>query len=588
MAENKENKEARAAEIEQLRRELANAQQAQRLAEHRLTQVLEVSGDLYWELDENYRFVEIEGINRQPSNAFFGKTRWDAMFDGQPVMGSWDDHRKMLENQLPFSDFEIKYNAGRGDCVYFAVSGVPFADENGRFKGYRGISKDISERKRAEEYTRHLASHDALTDLPNRHMFSELLNLSIEGARRYHHRFAMMFVDLDRFKIINDSLGHEAGDHLLQEIARRIRNTLRASDTVARLGGDEFSVLALEIDNTDQAAMVAKKILMAVSQPLNIVGQECRITASIGISLYPNDADDEISLMKNADIAMYRAKEEGKNRYEFFSENIREKTLERMELENSLRRALERNEFVLHYQAKLNLKNEQISGAEALLRWNHPNLGLVMPNQFIPLAEETGLIVMIGKWVLRSACQQNVAWLRQGLPPICVAVNLSARQFGDENLLQDITDALRESGMSPQLLELELTESMVMQSPERAVKTLQALKSLGVRLAIDDFGIGYSSLATIKQFPFDILKVDRSFIRNLPQNAEDKAITQAIITMGKTLSLTVVAEGVETAEQEDYLREQNCNETQGYYFSKPIAAEAFASMLQHHIANGRP
>ncbi len=568
-------------EYRRLLQVVEQAQHAQRQAELRLSQVLEVSGDLYWELDEQFRFVEISGIKRQPSATFFGKTRWDATFDGCPVSGTWDDHRLTLESHQPFSDFEVRYNDGSGAFIFFAVSGVPIRDA-GVFKGYRGISKDITERKRSEERIRYLASHDSLTDLPNRIMFSEILNLAIQHARRYHREFAVLFVDLDRFKIINDSLGHEAGDSLLREVGIRLRHALRASDTIARLGGDEFAVLAQEISTAEQALAVARKVLNAVSQPLTIVGQECRITASIGISFYPGDAQDESSMMKNADIAMYRAKEEGKNRVQLYSENIKETTLERMALENSMRRALERNEFVLHYQAKLNLQSRQISGAEALLRWHHPDLGLIMPNRFIPLAEETGLIVMIGKWVLKTACEQNMAWQRLGLPSICMAVNLSARQFGDEFLLEDITNTLQTTGMPPELLELELTESMVMQNPERAVKTLKALKSLGVRLAIDDFGIGYSSLATIKQFPFDILKVDRSFIRNLPQNVEDKAITEAILTMGKTLSLTVVAEGVETAEQEAYLRERNCNETQGYYFSKPIAADAFVKFIGRH------
>jgi EAL domain-containing protein (putative c-di-GMP-specific phosphodiesterase class I) len=303
--------------------------------------------------------------------------------------------------------------------------------------------------------------------------------------------------------------------------------------------------------------------------------------------MYPADAEDEQSLMKNADIAMYLAKEQGKNNFQFYSEDIKIQSLERMTLETSLRHALERNEFLLHYQAKLDLKTKEITGVEALLRWQHPDLGMLTPVQFIPIAEETGLIVAIGRWVLKTACAQNVAWQRDGLPPLCMAVNLSARQFTDENLLQDIVTVLEESGMRPELLELELTESMVMQHPEQARKLLTAIKQMGVRIAIDDFGVGYSSLAQIKRFPIDTLKVDRSFIRDLAENAEDRAITEAIITMGKTLSLTVVAEGVETQEQQSFLSDHACDAMQGFYFSKPIPHDEFASFMRQRLALSR-
>ncbi len=307
------------------------------------------------------------------------------------------------------------------------------------------------------------------------------------------------------------------------------------------------------------------------------------MTASIGISMYPDDAQDEQSLMKNADIAMYRAKEEGKNTYKFYSQETNVHSFERLALETSLRRALERDEFFLHYQAKLDLKTGRITGVEALVRWQHPELGAVPPGQFIPLAEETGLIVPIGKWVLETACAQNVAWQRAGLPPLRMSVNLSARQFADEDLLNDIARALDKSGMPAELLELELTESVVMQNAQRADLVLSAIKRMGARLAIDDFGVGYSSLTHLKRFPIDTLKVDRSFIRNLPHDVEDKAITEAIIAMGKSLNLTVVAEGVETLEQETFLRERACDETQGYYFSRPISSDKFAELLRQRI-----
>jgi EAL domain-containing protein (putative c-di-GMP-specific phosphodiesterase class I) len=313
-----------------------------------------------------------------------------------------------------------------------------------------------------------------------------------------------------------------------------------------------------------------------------LTGEECRVTASIGISIYPGDGTDEQTLIKNADIAMYFAKEEGKNNYQFYSKDIQSQSKERLSIETNLRLALERKEFSLQYQAKLDFKTGAITGVEALLRWDNPFLGSVTPTQFIPVAEETGLIVPIGRWVMKTACAQNVAWQRQGLPPVCMAVNLSLRQLMDDNLLEDIKAALEDSGMEPNLLELEITESMIMQNPTRMIAVLTNIKKLGVRLAIDDFGTGYSSLSQIKHFPIDTLKVDRSFIRNLPQDSEDKAITEAIITMGKTLSLTVVAEGVETQEQKDFLRDHVCDEMQGFYFSKPIMPDQFGDLLRNH------
>ena len=439
------------------------------------------------------------------------------------------------------------------------------------------------QRKGAEERVRHLANHDALTALPNRAMFNEVLNISIKNAQRYHRNFAVLFIDLDRFKIINDTLGHDAGDKLLQEMAARLTQVLRDSDVVARLGGDEFVVLLQEINEAKQVEAVTRKILSALIKPVTIQGQECRVTASIGICMYPADALDDLSLMKNADIAMYRAKEEGKNTFKFYSEALNTHSLERMSLETSMRRALERNEFVLHYQAKLDLHTGRITGVEALLRWQHPELGLVAPGRFIPLAEETGLIVPIGRWVLQTACSQNMAWQREGLPPLLMAVNLSARQLADDQLLDDIGAALRSSGMKPELLEIELTESMVMQDAERAGKVLAAIKKLGARIAIDDFGVGYSSLTHLKRFPIDTLKVDRSFIRDLPQDPEDRAITEAIIAMGRSLHLTVVAEGVETLEQQTFLREHDCDQTQGFFFSKPVPDAQFAELLRQRI-----
>jgi diguanylate cyclase (GGDEF)-like protein/PAS domain S-box-containing protein len=463
-------------------------------------------------------------------------------------------------------------------------------DKNKKTVGILGVSRDITERKHAEERIQYLATHDVLTGLPNRMMFSQLLNQAIESSRRHERQFAILFIDLDRFKIINDTMGHDAGDELLTEMAKRFRQSLRAvdvvgrpkerNDVVGRLGGDEFIILIEEISELSQVAVVAQRVLGTAMKPMIILGEECRVTASIGISVYPRDGEDEQTLMKKADMAMYFAKEEGKNNFQFYSQNTQSQAFERLSIETNLRKALERNELYLEYQAKLDFKTGVITGVEALLRWKNPLLGLVTPTQFIPVAEETGMIVPIGRWVMKTVCTQNVAWQSQCLPPVRVAVNLSLRQLMDDKLLEDIKAALDDSGMAPNLLELEITESMVMYKPERLIEVLTKIKNMGVRLALDDFGTGYSSLAQIKQFPIDTLKVDRSFIRNLSQNSEHKAIIEAIIAMGKTLSLNVVAEGVETMAQDEFLREHVCDEMQGFYFSKPVAPDQFTDLLR--------
>jgi diguanylate cyclase (GGDEF)-like protein len=425
----------------------------------------------------------------------------------------------------------------------------------------------------------YLAYHDGLTGLPNRSLFSKLLSQSISGAHRYNKQLAVAFLDLDRFKQINDTLGHEAGDQLLHEVAQRLKGCVRDNDTVARLGGDEFVVLLPELGDAKYAATVAQKILSVIATPYTLIGHEFRVTASIGISTYPADGLDEQTLTKNADIAMYQAKEDGKNNFQFYSEKLNANSLERLTLESSLRHALEGHEFRLHYQAKRDIGSGLITGMEALLRWEHPDLGTVAPMQFIPVAEETGLIVTIGKWVLKTACAQNMAWQKQGLPPLCIAVNLTARQFCDEQLLPDVASILEATGMDPHLLELEITESLLIHNVENTLRILTALKALGVRIAIDDFGTGYSSLATLQRFPLDTIKIDRSFIRDLSGDAGDPRLADAIIAMGKSLSLTVVAQGVETRAQAEFLRTHACDELQGFYFKKPLPADQFTQLL---------
>jgi len=432
----------------------------------------------------------------------------------------------------------------------------------------------------AEERITYLATHDGLTGLANRGLFSQMLSSAIASSRRHDRQFGLLFIDLDRFKTINDTLGHADGDALLVEMGKRLRECVRASDVVARLGGDEFVVIAQEITDSSQVMAVGQKILSAALKPFLLRGRECRVTASIGVAMFPSDGADEQTLTKNADIAMYRVKEEGKNGIRTFSPNMKGQSVEHQILETGLRHALERDEFILHYQPKRELATGQIKGVEALLRWAHPDLGMLPPNKFIPLAEETGLIVQIGQWVLKTACLQNMAWQRDGLPAMSMAVNLSPRQFTHERLLEDIDEALAASGMPAQLLELEITEGMVMQDVGRAVEVLYSIKSRGVRLAMDDFGTGYSSMSSIKQFPVDTLKIDRSFIRDLAHNSDDKAIADAIIGLGKALGLTIVAEGVETTEQESFLREHACDEMQGFLFSKAVPPDELFALLQ--------
>lgn len=462
----------------------------------------------------------------------------------------------------------------------FAPDFVEVLSRIGRNVAFSLAAFDKADEKvRAEQRIQYMATHDGLTGLPNRAMFAELLDQAIASAQRHKSKCAVLFLDLDRFKVINDTLGHTAGDCLLIEVARRIRASVRASDVVARLGGDEFVVILNDVSESAQVETAARKILSGLVATMNLAGHECRTTGSIGIALFPDNGLEGHVLTKNADAAMYIAKEEGKNDLRFYSPEIKSQSIERLMLETSLRNALELQQFSLHYQPKISVANGAVSGVEALLRWAHPNLGDLAPMKFIPLAEETGLIIPIGRWVLKTACEQAVNWQTQGLPAIAMAVNLSPRQFQHEHLLRDIDDCLAQTGLAPSLLQLEITESMVMQNIGRAIKVLEALRARGVRLAIDDFGTGYSSMSMMKQFPIDTIKIDRSFVRDLASDKEDQAITTAIIDMGKALGLTVVAEGVESAEQDAFLRQRACDELQGFLFSKPVPPEQIPSLL---------
>jgi len=570
--------------------ERKHAQEALRQSEEKYRSILENIQEAYFEVDltGNFTFFNdslcrITGCSMEE---LIG-TNYKQFSDEENSKKAFQAFNKVFKTAKPIEGFDWLIIRKNGSKRYIEASVSLKKDSAGNPAGFKGVIRDITERKRIEQELNHMATHDVLTGLPNRLMFSQLLNHAIQSAQRNKKQLAVFFIDLDRFKTINDSLGHEAGDLLLKEMALRFKQSLRNVDVVGRLGGDEFIILIEDFNGLKQVETLAHKILATVIKPMILMGEECRVTASIGISTYPQDGQDEQSLMKNADIAMYFAKEEGKNNYQFYSENIKSMSNERLTIETNLRHAMERNEFSLDYQAKLDLRTRAISGVEALLRWNNPYLGPITPTQFIPIAEETGMIVPIGRWVIKTACAQNVAWQQQGLPSVCMAVNLSLRQLMNENILEDIKNILNETGMSPDLLELEITESMVMHKPERLIPILTKIKDMGVRLAIDDFGTGYSSLAQIKNFPINTLKVDRSFIRNLPQDSNNKAITEAVIIMGKSLKLTVVAEGVETKEQERFLQEQICDEMQGFYFSKPIGPDHFADLLRNNCITSK-
>lgn len=443
-----------------------------------------------------------------------------------------------------------------------------------------GSWMDITERKQAEETVQYLAYYDALTGLPNRTLFYDRLALAITQAHRRHQKLAVMFLDLDRFKTINDTLGHTVGDLLLQNTAERLKSYLREEDTLARLGGNRFMLLLPGITQVEDVTKIAQKLLGAFKHPFHIGDHELYVTASIGIVLYPNDGEDVQTLMKNADTTLYRAKEQGRNTYQFYTPSINAAAFERLRLENNLRRALEREEFVIYYQPQVSLKTGEIVGAEALVRWQHSDLGMIPPMQFIPLAEETGLIVPLGLWVLRTACAQNKAWQNSGFPSLCMAVNISARLFKQPDLVETITRILQETQLDPNYLELELTEGTIMENAEVAIKTLYKLKEMGVHLSVDDFGTGYSSLSYLKRFPIDTLKIDRSFVLNITTDPDDAVISMLIINMARNLKLKVVAEGVETKEQLEFLRSHHCDLFQGYLFSRPVPAETFIKLLQ--------
>jgi diguanylate cyclase (GGDEF)-like protein/PAS domain S-box-containing protein len=459
-------------------------------------------------------------------------------------------------------------------------SAAPIHDRGGRVTGAVIVFHDVSAARATRQKMVHLAHHDFLTDLPNRILLNDRIANSVAMARRHNKLRAVLFLDLDGFKHINDSLGHPIGDKLLQSVARRLVACVRGSDTVSRQGGDEFVVLLSEIEHAEDAARSAEKMLLALAAPHRVAERELQITGSIGISIYPDDGRDAEALIKCADTAMYHAKNKGRNNYQFFTEDMNLRAVERQFLECNLRRALDRHEFVLHYQPKINLETGAITGVEALIRWRHPERGLIPPALFVPIAEECGLIVSIGRWVLHEACRQAQAWIDAGLPPLSVAVNISAVEFQSKDFLEGVRAILEETRLNPCYIELELTESVLMQNAEFTAPALIALKAIGVRLAIDDFGTGYSSLSYLRRFPIDTLKIDQSFVREITARSFDDTIVSAIISMGKTLKQRVVAEGIETREQLAFLQREHCGEGQGYHFSRPVSAEEFVTLLK--------
>lgn len=466
-----------------------------------------------------------------------------------------------------------------GSLLWIDFYIAPVRNAGGVVTHFVAALYDITSMKHYEAELEFQASRDTLTGLANRAMLRDSLSQAIAYARRFRQYVWVVFIDLDRFKFVNDTLGHKAGDLLLKTVADRLQGALREYDTAARLGGDEFVLVLPERSQHKPDAHGLQRIMEAVANPVTIEGHAFFLTCSIGVSMYPSDGEDPEQLIKHADIAMYRAKQTGRNNFQFYTSTMNEQALERLRIESDLRNALERSELLLHYQPKVDVQSGRIIGMEALIRWAHPEFGMVSPGRFIGLAEETGLIVPIGAWVLREACMQNKAWQQAGHADLCVSVNISARQFGQKDLVQTIAAALDETGLDPRWLELELTESMVMTDVENAIGVMQQLKLLGVKLSIDDFGTGYSSLAYLKRFPIDVLKIDQSFVRDITVDFNDAAITVSIISLGHNLKLKVIAEGVETEAQLAYLRHHGCDEIQGYLFSKPLPVDEFGKLL---------
>lgn len=489
-------------------------------------------------------------------------------------------YKKMWKTILAGNSFrDVLVNRRKDGTTYFEEKTITPLVDNNNITHFISTGKDITERVHDQQRMEFLAHHDVLTELPNRVLFTDRLEHALTRRSDHNKQLALIYMDLDRFKIINDTLGHDAGDRFLKVLSDRLRQHLRDEDTIARLGGDEFAILLEDIDSIEQVAGVARKILFALSTPFKLDEQELFVTASLGISIFPADGHDSRTLLKHADIAMYRAKDLGRNTYQFYSADMSSKAFERLSLETSLRYALEREEFILYYQPQIDLSNQRVLGTEALIRWQHPDLGLVSPADFIPILEETGLIVEVGEWVMREACLQAMRWKKLGLDNLRMAVNVSTRQFSSSNFVEVVQSVLKETAIDPQLLELEITESILLLTTAQIKHTFASILNTNVRLALDDFGTGYSSLSYLKRFPIDVLKIDRSFIRDLTTDPDDASIVEAIIALARSMNIQVVAEGVETAQQQDFLYVRGCNAMQGFLFSPPVPAEELEPIL---------
>ena len=539
--------------------------------------------EIYWSA-ETFRILGLEPDSIAPGfDPFLAQVHAEDRADTQEA----------LRNALQTGELSgkvVRIMRPDGSLRHVQLQAMGSSDAAGTISQIAGTIQDVTELKEAEQRIRYLAYYDGITGLPNRQFFLERLQQALAQCRRHHRQLAVLSLDLDQFKRINDTLGHSAGNELLIAVAQRLSEVVRNEDTlarpdgdlvdaVARLDGDEFSLLVTELNHYHDAAKVARRLMEELRKPFRAAGQEVFVSASLGLALFPLDGEDADTLVKNAGAAMHFAKDQGRDNYQFYSRAMNGTALEKLAMESQLRRALERNELILYYQPKIRPSSGQIVGLEALIRWQHPELGLVPPNQFIPLAEETGLIVQIGDWVLREACLQNQRWQKEGLPPVHVAVNIASPHFRQGELMKSVAAALQGTGLAPTYLELEVTESMLMQSVETTLKTLYQLKDTGVRLAIDDFGTGYSSLAYLKRFPLDTLKIDRSFIKDLPRDPEDAAIAKAIIAMAHSLRLAVVAEGVETPEQLAFLQQHGCDLVQGFLFSRPVPSVEIPALL---------
>jgi diguanylate cyclase (GGDEF)-like protein/PAS domain S-box-containing protein len=533
-----------------------------------------LASDQVWRNDSYQRLFGYRSDELQPKmESWFGHVHADdRMRVQQRLLGVINSNRDLWNDEFRL----VRHDQ---TVAHVHARGFVNRDDAGIALKMLAVLQDITARKESEERTRFLADHDELTGLPNRSLFKQSLAQAIQRAERNGKFLSVLFLDLDRFKNINDSLGHETGDEVLRAVAGRLCGCVRQVDVVARFGGDEFAVLIEGLTAEDQAGAVARKIIDALAKPLVLAGRQYRPGASIGISTYPSDGRDVLTLQKNADIAMYRAKEEGRGMFQFYSEQLNTHSIQRLEFESNLNAALNNREFVLYYQPKVELASGRIAGVEALIRWVSPQFGFVSPADFIAIAEETGLIVPMGRWVVQTACVQNRAWQKGGLPLLRIAVNISARQMADKGLVNFIVDSMTRAGLTAQSLELEITESAVMSNQDHAEKVLNQLKAFGFHLTMDDFGTGYSSLAYLKRFPFDSVKIDQSFVRGIPANRDDCAIVEAIVAMAHSLELKVVAEGVETQEQSEFLRKLGCDQIQGYVFSKPIPSAEIVGLL---------